>query len=54
MAYRSLISHLKSLLETIDRYDTDNAAGKAALKAFWEAGRDTYTCTRETGKLITM
>ena len=52
MSYKTLIAGLKSLLEPIDRYDTDNDACRAALKAFWTAGRDAYAYTRETGELI--
>jgi len=52
MSYKTLINSLKSLLETVDRYDTDDDACRATLKAFWTAGRDAYAYTRETGELI--
>lgn len=50
--YKTLISGLKSLLDSIDRYDTDNDASRATLKGYWTAGRDAYNYTRETGELI--
>ena len=53
MSYKKLIAELKSLLETADRYETeDNEASKATLKAFWTAGRSVYAYTRETGEPI--
>ena len=52
MSYKSLIAHLKSLLDSIDRYDTDDAAGTVALKTVWTIGQDADACQRETGTLI--
>lgn len=52
MSYKKLIADLRSLLETIDRYETDSGASKAMLNAFWAVGRDVYAYTRETGELI--
>jgi len=52
MSYKSFISHLKSLLETIDRYDTDITAGKAMLKTAWIVGREVYKYQIETGETI--
>lgn len=52
MSYKTLISHLKSLLETVDRSESENGASKAMLKAFWTIGKDVSTYTRETGRPI--
>lgn len=52
MSYKTLISHLKSLLDTIDRYDTDVDANKATLKAVWSIGQEVYRYTQETGAPI--
>ncbi len=52
MSYKTLISHLKSLLETIDRSESENDASRSMLKAFWAIGKDVTTYTRETGGMI--
>ncbi len=52
MSYKTLVAHLKKILEAVDRYAIDEDANKATMKAFWEIGRDVYTYTRETGEQI--
>jgi hypothetical protein len=52
MSYKKLIADLRSLLEAVDRDETDSDATRAVLKAYWTAGRDAYAYTRETGELI--
>src|SRR3989344_131692 len=52
MSYKTLVTHLRSLLEAVDRYAIDEDANQAAPKAFWEIGKDVYTYTRATGAQI--
>lgn len=52
MSYKTLVAHLKTLLETIDRYDMDTSAGKAMIKSVWTVGKEVYAYQRETGDPI--